>query len=100
MNVMFPSDKAKGKAKCDDESGNDAGTSDHRDKKSKKRKDKRVTFVTTAEPRRAHPQGRSQQSQRRDARPRGHQPGEGESPDHFEKLLDGPFPNHAVLVKH
>ena len=29
----------------------------------------------------------------------GQKPTEG-TPDHFEKLLEGPCPNHAFLIKH
>lgn len=63
VDAMFPSDKAKGKAKRNDEPGDDVGSADHRDKKTKKREDKRVTLIVATEPRLTHPRvGRSKAS--------------------------------------
>ena len=68
----------KGKAKRDEDTGE--GTSNRPIKKKNKQR-REGSLMATAD------------------RKRGQKPTEG-TPDHFEKLLEGPCPNHAFPVKH
>ena len=71
-------DCPKGKAKRDEDTGE--GTSNRPNKKTNRQR-REGSLVATAD----HKGGRK--------------PTEG-TPDHFEKLLEGPCPNHAFSVKH
>ena len=71
-------DRSRGKAKRDEDA--DEGPSDHLNKK-KNLKGRWGSLVATAE------------------RKAGRAPVEG-TPDHFNKLLEGPCPNHAFPIKH
>jgi len=71
-------DRLKGKAKRDEDAGE--GASNHLVKKKNKQR-REGSLVAAAD----HKGGRK--------------PTEG-TPDHFEKLLEGPCPNHSFLIKH
>jgi hypothetical protein len=77
VRVIF--DHARGKAKRDEDAGK--GTSNRSKKKKRGKQRSRDLLVAAAEPK-----GKKA-------------PAEGNL-DHFEKMLEGPFPNHAFLVKH
>ena len=68
----------KGKAKQDEDAGE--GASNHPNKKKNKQR-REGSLVATAD----HKEGRK--------------PTEG-TPNHFEKLLEGPYLNHAFPIKH
>ena len=70
-------DRPKGKAKRDEDAGE--GASNRPNKKNKQRHGGSLVAATEWKGDRA--------------------PAEG-APDHFEKLLEGPFPNHAFPIKH
>ncbi|KAF8730537.1 hypothetical protein HU200_016953 [Digitaria exilis] len=93
----FPEEGGKKKP---EETADEAGPSGHHEKKKKKRRERRVEFVAVADPQPSRPQGRAPQGRRQDNRPQGQQPNEGQTPDYFEQLLEGPCPNHATPVKH
>ena len=71
-------DRLKGEAKRDEDVGEGAS---NRSNKNKNKQRSEGTLVATAD----HKGGRK--------------PTEG-TPDHFEKLLEGPCPNHAFSVRH
>ena len=71
-------DHPEGKAKQDEDASE--GASNHHNKKKNKQW-REGSLVATAD------------------RNGGQKPTEG-TPDHFEKLLEGPCPNHAFTVKH
>ena len=71
-------DHPKGKTKRDEDAGE--GASNHPNKKKNKQRHK-GSLVATVD------------------RKGGRKPVEG-TPDHFEKLLEGPCPNHAFRMKH
>jgi hypothetical protein len=78
MGAIF--DHSKGKAKQNEDA--DEGASNRSDKKKKKNKQRREgSLVATTE------------------RKGKWEPTEG-TPDHFEKMLEGPCPNYAYLAKH
>ncbi|KAF8652000.1 hypothetical protein HU200_062940 [Digitaria exilis] len=94
----FPEEGGKKKR---EETADEAGPSGHHEKKKKKkRRERRVEFVAMADPKPSRPQGRAPQGRSRDDRPQGRRPNEGQTPDYFEQLLEGPCPNHATPVKH
>ena len=71
-------DRPKGKTKRDEDTGEGAS---NRPNKKKNKQPCEGSLVATAD------------------RKRGQKPAEG-TPDHFEKLLRGPCPNHSFLIKH
>ena len=72
-------DRLEGKARRDE--GADEGTSNRSTKRKNKKQRREDSLVAAAD------------------RKGGRKPTEG-TPNHFEKLLEGPCPNHAFSVKH
>nr|CAB3453764.1 unnamed protein product [Digitaria exilis] len=68
-----------------EETADEAGPSDYREKKKKKKKKERRN-QNPPDP--------------KDGCHKGRRPNEGQTPDYFEQLLEGPCPNHATPVKH
>jgi hypothetical protein len=74
--------RSKGKAKRDGDA--DEGASNHSGRKKKKKKNKQQrdsTLIAVADP-------------------KGKKATTEETPDHFEKMLEGPCPNHRYPIKH
>jgi hypothetical protein len=75
--VIF--DRARGKAKQDEDTDEGASNHSKKNKKNKPWSEDSLMVATERKGRKASAEG---------------------APDHFEKMLEGPCPNHAYPVKH
>jgi cell division protein YceG involved in septum cleavage len=72
-------DRTRGKAKRDEDTGEGASNRSKKNKRSKQRSGDSLVAAAECKGKKASTEG---------------------APDHFEKMLEGPFLNHAYSVKH